>query len=157
MTSPPQNPNIDNNKTNNMFDQNVEDIFDTKTQPKPPPRGLEHMPVDQLMALRAEIDAYLPVRDLQDINLSRELVLQVQALQALQLRVMNDMDTPANQIAQCANSLSAALVNLVKLQTDVFTSERLKRIETILIKALQSLPMEAQTQFIAEYEAALGA
>lgn len=115
------------------------------------------MPVDQLMALRAEIDAYLPVRDLQDINLSRELVLQVQALQALQLRVMNDMDTPANQIAQCANSLSAALVNLVKLQTDVFTSERLKRIETILIKALQSLPMEAQTQFIAEYEAALGA
>lgn len=139
-----------------MFDPNVEDIFDNKYQP-PPPRGLENMPVDQLMALRAEIDAYLPVRDLQDINLSRELVLQVQALQALQLRVMNDQDTPANQIAQCANSLSAALVNLVKLQTDVFTSERLKRIEMLLIKTLQSLPTETQSQFLAEYEVALGA
>ena len=115
------------------------------------------MPVDQLMALRAEIDAYLPVRDLQDINLSRELELQVQALQALQLRVMNDMDTPANQIAQCANSLSAALVNLVKVQLDVFTSERLKKIEAILIECVKDLPSEAQIAFFDAYERALGA
>lgn len=138
-----------------MFDPNVEDIFDNKT---PTPQGtLQSMPVDQLLVLRAEIDACLPVRDLQDINLSRELVLQVQALQALQLRVMNDQDTPANQIAQCANSLSAALVNLVKVQLDVFTSERLKKIEAILIECVKDLPSETQIAFFDAYEKALGA
>jgi hypothetical protein len=110
------------------------------------------MPVDELLELRRQIETLLPVKDLKDLNLSRELVLQVQALQALQQRVMSDMGTPANQIAQCANSLSAALVNLVKLQSDVYTSERLKRIEACLVECVQTLPTNTQEEFFSQYE-----
>lgn len=141
-----------------MFDPNIDDIF-AKPQEDPqaarPPLGISNMPVDQLMEMRRQIEAQLPVKDLKDLNLSRELVLQVQALQALQQRVIDDPNTPANQVAQCANSLSAALVNLVKLQTDVYTSERLKVIESILVECVKTLPMDVQNEFFDRYEEAL--
>lgn len=117
--------------------------------------GLE---ADQLLELRARVDNLLPVRSLKDLDLAQELVLQVQALQALQTRVMNDAgETPVNQIAQVANSLSAALGNLIKVQSDVYTSERLKAIESVLIEAVKTLPNDAQEAFFGEYERALKA
>ena len=73
----------------------------------------------------------------------------------MQNDVIDDDDTPANQKAQVANSLSAALVNLVKLQGDVHSSERMKRIESILIDTLKDLPVEAVEAFLANYEQAL--
>jgi uncharacterized protein with PhoU and TrkA domain len=111
---------------------------------------------DQLLELRARVDSMLPVRSLKDLDLASELVLQVMALQALQTRVMNDAgETPVNQIAQVANSLSAALGNLIKVQSDVYTSERLKTIESLLIEQVKTLPMEAQEAFFDAYEKAL--
>jgi hypothetical protein len=141
-----------------VFDPNIEDVF---AKPKDVTQaqstiGLDSMPVDQLLELRRQIEALLPVKDIKDLNLSRELVLQVQALQALQQRVLSDSSVAANQQAQCANSLSAALVNLVKLQTDVYTSERMKVIESILVDCIKDLPMEAQEEFLERYETALG-
>ena len=141
-----------------MFDPNIEDVF---AKPKDVTQaqstiGLDNMPVDQLLELRRQIEALLPVKDIKDVNLSRELVLQVQALQALQQRVLTDNEAPANQQAQVANSLSSALVNLVKLQTDVYTSERMKVIESILVDCIKDLPMEAQEEFLERYETALG-
>jgi len=126
------------------------DSVDTSTAAK-------SLTIDQLLEMRAQIDAQLPVKDLKDLDLSRELVLQVQALQALQRRVMEDTSTPANQIAQCANSLSSALSNLVKVQNEVYVSERLKRIEAILIDCLDTLPEKAQRRFFEQYERELGA
>jgi hypothetical protein len=141
-----------------VFDPNIEDVF---AKPKDVTQaqstiGLDNMPVDQLLELRRQIEALLPVKDIKDVNLSRELVLQVQALQALQQRVLTDNEAPANQQAQVANSLSSALVNLVKLQTDVYTSERMKVIESILVDCIKDLPMEAQEEFLERYETALG-
>ncbi len=136
-----------------MFDP----FLDDPDTPTPAAQGLDAMSVDELLDLRSQIDAKLPVKDLKDINLSRELVLQVQALQALQLRVMNDAgQTPANQIAQCANSLSSALSNLVRVQQEVYTSERLKKIEAILVECVQTLPTKAQERFFDRYERDLG-
>ena len=140
-----------------MFDPNIEDVF---AKPKDVTQaqsaiGLDNMPVDQLLELRRQIEALLPVKDIKDVNLSRELVLQVQALQALQQRVLTDNEAPANQQAQVANSLSSALVNLVKVQTEVYTSERLKVIEAVLVECLKSLPIETQREFLDAYEAAL--
>lgn len=142
-----------------MFDPNIEDAFaKPKDVPAPvqPHHQLANMPVDQLLELRRQIEALLPVKDIKDVNLSRELVLQVQALQALQQRVLTDNEAPANQQAQVANSLSSALVNLVKVQTEVYTSERLKVIEAILVECLKSLPIETQRGFLDAYEEALG-
>lgn len=116
---------------------------------------LEAMTVPDLLVLRAQVDALLPVRKLKDVNLETELVLQVQALQALQNAVIQDEDTPANQRSQCASALSSALVNLVKLQNDLYTSERLKKIEAALITCLGELPMESQEGFLVAYETAI--
>lgn len=117
---------------------------------------LANMQVDELIEMRRQIEDLLPVKDLKDLNLARELVLQVQALQALQQRVIQDTETPVNQVAQVANSLSSALTNLLKVQTEVYTSERLKKLENILIECLNKLPMAAQEEFLNEYERALG-
>ena len=118
-------------------------------------RALDACTLQELLDLRARIERRLPARSLKDINLERELVLQVMALQELQNSVIDDDDTPANQKAQVANSLSAALVNLVKLQGDVHSSERMKRIERILIDTLKDLPVEVVEAFLANYEQAL--
>ena len=140
-----------------MFDPNIEDVFAKPKDASPKPTSsLASMEVDELLELRRQIEALLPVKDIKDLNLSRELVLQVQALQALQQRVLGDGDAPANQQAQVANSLSSALVNLVRVQTEVYTSERLKIIETILVECINTLPMDVQEAFLSRYEDALG-
>lgn len=108
-----------------------------------------------LLALRNRVHSLLPAVHLKDMDLSQELVLQVAALQQLQRLTMGDNDVPANQQAQVANSLSAALVNLVKLQGDVHTSERLKKIERILIESIQDLPTDAQQRFLDAYQKGL--
>lgn len=136
-----------------MFDPNLPDPFArVRAVSTPAPTSLQDMSVDQLIEMRRQIEDLLPVKDLKDLNLARELVLQVQALQALQQRVIEDLDTPVNQVAQVANSLSSALTNLLKVQTDVYTSERLKTIEAVLIECLGTLPMDAQQGFLDEYE-----
>ena len=118
-------------------------------------RALDAYTLQELLDLRARIERRLPARSLKDLDLEGELTLQFLALQELQNKVIDDKDTPANQKAQVANSLSAALVNLVKLQGDVHSSERMKRIESILIDALKDLPVEAVEAFLANYEQAL--
>ena len=115
--------------------------------------GLE---ADQLLELRARVDSLLPVRSLKDLDLAQELVLQVQALQALQTRVMRDETVPPNQVAQCANSLSAALANLIKVQETTYDSERIKRLEAVMIETLGTLSASAQAKFLKAYEEALG-
>ena len=118
-------------------------------------RALDAYTLQELLDLRARIERRLPARSLKDLDLERELVLQVMALQQLQNAVIDDDDTPANQKAQTASALSAALMNLVKVQSEVHNSERMKKIESLLIDALRELPVEAVEAFLANYEQAL--
>ena len=118
-------------------------------------RALDAYTLQELLDLRARIERRLPARSLKDINLERELVLQVMALQQLQNSVIDDEDTPANQKAQTASALSAALMNLVKVQSEVRNSERMKKIEAVLIDTLNDLPEEAARQFLESYRRAL--
>lgn len=107
---------------------------------------------DALLDLRSQIDMRLPTKALSDINLERELVLQLCTVQNLQRDVLQEEGVPANQKAQTANSVAATLSALSKLQTEVHTSERLKELEQILIETLQTLPTEAAEAFLAAYE-----
>lgn len=119
--------------------------------------NLDGMPLDQLLELRLEIDKRIPVRGLKDLDLNRELVLQVLALQQLQADVINDDETPANQRAQVANSLSSALTTLVKLQSDVLNSERFKRVEAVVVDMINSQPSEeAREELFRKYSDAIG-
>lgn len=117
---------------------------------------LAGLDVDELLELRAQIDDRLPVKALKDLDLERELVLQLLASQRLQRDVLEDDETPANQRAQVSNSVAAILAQLVKLQAGVYTSERLKKIEQILIEVLNQLPEEQQDAFHQAYAKGLG-
>lgn len=116
---------------------------------------LARAPLDDLINARGKLEAHLPPASLKHLDLERELVLQVLALQALQARTIADDSVAANQRAQVANSLSAALTNLVKVQQEVYSSERLKKMEALLIEHLQRLPKEVSAAFLADYEQAL--
>ena len=118
-------------------------------------RALDAYTLQELLDLRARIERRLPARSLKDINLERELVLQVMALQQLQNSVIDDDDTPANQKAQTASALSAALMNLVKVQSEVQSTERRKLQEAVLISSLNALPEDTARQFLESYRRAL--
>ena len=118
-------------------------------------RALDAYTLQELLDLRGRIERRLPARSLKDLDLEAELTLQFLALQQLQNSVIDDDDTPANQKAQTASALSAALMNLVKVQSEVHNSERMKKIEAILIDTLKDLPVEAVEAFLANYEQAL--
>ena len=66
--------------------------------------------------------------------------------------VIDDMDTPANQKAQVANSVVSTLAQLVKMQEDLRRDERLKRIESVLLEVIKTLPEETKAAFFEEYE-----
>lgn len=118
--------------------------------------NLTGMPVAELLELRAQIDEKLPVKDLSDVDLNRELVLQMLQTQRLQSDVLKDDETPANQRAQVANAVAAIIAQLAKLQTEVYTSERLKRIEQVVIEAVRSMPLEQQANWMAGYRRLCG-
>ena len=118
--------------------------------------NLDLLSPDELLELRKEIDQRLPTSSLNDLNLEKELVLQLLTVQKLQREVLAESDIPANQKAQTVNAVAANLATLAKLQTEVYTSERLKKVEQVLISVLQEMPMEQQEAFLDAYETALG-
>lgn len=120
------------------------------------PYELEGLDVENLIKLRQEVDKRLPIRSLKDINMEQELLLQLLTAQQLQRDVLAEDDVPANQRAQTMNAVAASLQVLAKLQVEVHTSERLKRIENILVEAVTNLPNDTQVQFFDQYEALLG-
>ena len=133
----------------------------SKKDPAPDPThhlqvNLDSLSPNELLELRKEIDQRLPTSSLNDLNLEKELVLQLLTVQKLQSEVLAESDIPANQKAQTVNAVAANLATLAKLQTEVYTSERLKKVEQVLISVLQELPMEQQETFLEAYEAALG-
>lgn len=136
----------------------IDDTYEVPNNPSAttfdadPQVNLDQLTLQQLLTLRSEIEKRLPVKNLRSISLEHELLLQHQASLELQNRVLADLDVPANQKAQCLNSTAAVLAQVIKLQSEVHTTERLKRIENKLIEALNTLPAETQEAFLETYE-----
>lgn len=118
--------------------------------------ALDRASVNELLEIRGLVESRLPPASLKDIDLERELGLQVKALQGLQARVLGDSGASPQHRAQVANSLSAALANLGKVQESVWKTERVKAMERTLVECLQHLPKEVAAEFLEKYEAALG-
>lgn len=87
-----------------------------------------------------------------ELSLEAELVGQYAKIKELMDEVLLDDDTPANQKAQVANSVVAALGQLIKLQEDLKKQETLKLMESCLIEVIVTLPQETKDAFFAEYE-----
>lgn len=136
----------------------IDDTYEVPNNPSAttfdadPQVNLDQLTLQQLLSLRNEVEKRLPVKNLREINLARELVLQLQSNQELQNRCMQDTEIPANQLAQVSNSTAAVLQQLIKLQETVYSTERLKKIEQKLIETLNTLPSEVQVAFLETYE-----
>ena len=113
---------------------------------------VDGLSVAELRALRREIEQRLPKDDIGELDLEQELVGQYREVKALMSVVIDDMDTPANQKAQVANSVVSTLAQLVKMQEDLRRDERLKRIESVLLEVIKTLPEETKAAFFEEYE-----
>ena len=117
-----------------------------------PVGDIDEMDVDELLALKDQIEGRLPNRSLKAMNLEEELVEQYMKVKALQNRVLNDEGIPANQLAQCAGQVASTLQALVRMQTEWYNAERFKDIESHLIKTLNKLPAEMVEDFFTWYE-----
>jgi predicted nucleic acid-binding protein len=119
--------------------------------PTPGTNPLNGMEIKDLLDLRSRIDRALPALALKDMNLEEELVIQFLTAKELQTAVLSSNEE-ANKKAQTLNAVSAALQALIKMQTDFHTAERLKNIESKLIRALDKVPKHHLEEFFVWYE-----
>ena len=101
----------------------------------------------ELLQLRGRVSSLLPSK-LADLNLEEELLTQL--LLAKQL-VIDAEEAPANQRAQCANTITSVLTKIVDMQTALSTTETIKKMERTLIDTLRSFP-QLQADFMERYE-----
>lgn len=93
------------------------------------------------------------VANLADLDLEKELLDNYNDAQDL-YDSSNNEATPANQKAQVLNSINSILDKIVKMRTELYNAERIKKIEASIIYVLEQFP-EMQEPFMKEYERAL--
>lgn len=130
----------------------MSELVDVSRDRQPKSNPLDRMSQSELIKLRSEIDQHLQNRTLADLNLEQELLSQYTVTKQLLAEVLDDLDTPANQKAQVVNSLLAITNQLVKMQTDLHTAERIKAMESACVKAIKTLEPQAQEEFFKRYQ-----
>jgi ElaB/YqjD/DUF883 family membrane-anchored ribosome-binding protein len=114
--------------------------------------ALEDLSHDDLRALRDQINAILPDESLSGMDMTTELMNQYRRVLKLQRDCLEDLEVPPNQKAQVAAQVKSTLGDLVRMQTEFYTSERFRSIENLLIKYMKSLPIDMAKSFLFEYE-----
>ena len=135
-----------------MIDESKVKNFGRDEQAAPPTFRWSALPLETLLRYLDEIRQVLPATTLLDMNMEEELILQFQAVRTLQNTILDDISVPANQKAQVANSVASVLGSIADLQNKVYSSERFKRIETLLIRHLNKLPEDVAAAFLEDYE-----
>lgn len=90
--------------------------------------------------------------DLETIEVGGELAfLYTKARRLLEIVLVDDQ-TPANQKSQVMNSALAMIERISKTRTDLYSAERMRKLEQTIIKTLRDFPRELQEQFLEAYE-----
>lgn len=118
---------------------------------------LEKLDLNELLDLRSQIDERLPPRRLADLDLEEEVMLQFARTKLLYNNVIADGGTPANQRAQVANSCTAILDQLIKMQTRLYDAGRVQALEQALVRTMREQPEAVQERFFELYERNLAA
>ncbi len=135
-----------------MIDESKVKNFGRGEETSTSPFRWSALPLETLLRYLDEIRQVLPATTLLDMNMEEELILQFQAVRTLQNTILDDISVPANQKAQVANSVASVLGSIADLQNKVYSSERFKRIETLLIRHLNKLPEDVAAAFLEDYE-----
>lgn len=95
------------------------------------------------------------VKNLNELDLDSELASHYSRAIRMVEALEYDDSIPANQKAQAMNTLTAILQQIIKIRTELYNAEYLKRLENALLKTLKVLPTAAQEEFMEEYERAV--
>ena len=90
------------------------------------------------------------------LNLETELLSQYNEARRLIHIATYDDEVPVNQKAQAVNTATTVLAALIKSQADLYSLERVKKIEATLLDVLKEFP-DMQEPFMKAYEIALNA
>lgn len=119
--------------------------------------SLDTMSQAELLALHGEIEARLTHITLDTLDLPRETMVQLQKAKLLQAAASaKDAKVPVNQQAQVQNSIAAIITSLAKVQMELYTSERYKRIQAAVVRVVKELPKDKQDMFFDLLEKELG-
>ena len=100
--------------------------------------------------------SYIPEQgSLKSLDLDAELYNAYAKAKNYLADVQSDDSIPPNQLAQLMNTISAILKEIVKMQTDLYNAERVKKLEAAMIQAIKLAPPESQQAFLVQYEAIL--
>jgi hypothetical protein len=89
------------------------------------------------------------------LNLEAELLEQYNRARRLLHEAQYDNTISLNQKAAALNSATAIIGALTKNQAELYSLERIKKIEAVLIEVLKAFP-DMQAEFMVKYEEALG-
>ena len=121
------------------------------------PKDLEDVALKTRLRAFNALRQALPQVSLRKVSIEQELLWQLSLMQALRDETLNDQDIPSNNKAQVMASMNGLLEKIAKLQEDTYTSERMKKVESLLIETLMEEEDEDfKVRFIARYEEALG-
>lgn len=126
--------------------QNVEGILTAQHRP----RMLLGPRPEKPTAIKKSVTA----SKLNDLDLDKELLDQYKNAKEILEDILRDESIAANQKAQVINTISAILQNIIKLQQELHSVERLKLIENTLIETLQSHETLKEA-FLKDYKTAL--
>lgn len=96
-----------------------------------------------------------PLTELKQLNLDNELLQNYQSAKEYLEHIRFDESTQPNQVAQVMNTINSILKEIVKMQTELYDAERVKKIESAIIATMKNQPEDVQRQFFEEYELAL--
>lgn len=96
-----------------------------------------------------------PLTELKQLNLDNELLQNYQSAKEYLEQIRFDEGTQPNQVAQVMNTINSILKEIVKMQTELYDAERVKKIESAIIATMKNQPEDVQRQFFEEYELAL--
>lgn len=92
--------------------------------------------------------------ELKDIDIGVELEHAFRIAKTLLDACVNDSETPLNQKAQIIGALNTVLTAMVKQRTDIYSAERVRTLESVLLKVLKRHP-ELSTAFLEDYKVEL--
>jgi len=107
-------------------------------------------------------DEYVPpavpqsqLTELKQLNLDGELLANYEAAKSYLEEIRYDSEVLPNQVAQVMNTINSILKEIVKMQTELYDAEMVKKIEAAIIATMKNQPEDVQRQFFEEYEQAL--
>lgn len=95
-------------------------------------------------------------RSLNDINLDQELALHYYTTVTF-LENLDEESTPANQIAQVRNTVSAILEKIAKTKIDLYNARNYQLLEQAFIECMSEAPKDIQEKVMQRFAMITGA